>query len=141
MIHLHLSAYDQFARVTIETNRAYSVWQVQSLHRDIISKSQNFWHWSYSSYKFEKPWSASYHSHINLAWLCNLRLDYSKTFGGFSCLHVVFMFVEFLIKKFFQIFSAKTGFTLVHDAFVARRVANNLLDQVFVCKVPGHCID
>ena len=30
-----------------------------------------------------------HHSHINLAWLCNLRSNYSRTFGGFTWLHVV----------------------------------------------------
>ena len=37
--------------------------------------------------------------------------------------------------------SATTRFTPMHDAFVALRVVNNLLDQVFVCQVPAHCID
>ena len=38
----------------------------------------------------KKTWLTSFHSHINLGWLCNLRFDYSKTFGGFAWLHVVF---------------------------------------------------
>ena len=50
------------------------------------------------------------------------------------------MFVELLIKKFFQSYSARTGFTPMHDAFVALRVVNSLLNQVFVCQVPVHCI-
>ena len=29
----------------------------------------------------------------------------------------------------------------MHDAFVALSVANDLIDQVFVCQVPVHCID
>ena len=33
--------------------------------------------------------NTSFHSHINLGWLCNLRFDYSKTFGGFNWLNVV----------------------------------------------------
>ena len=32
-------------------------------------------------------------------------------------------------------------FTPMHDAFVALSVANDLLDQVFVCKFPVHCIN
>ena len=51
------------------------------------------------------------------------------------------MLVEFLIKKFFQSCSDRTGFTLMHDAFVALRVVNDLLDQVFLSQVPVHCID
>ena len=51
------------------------------------------------------------------------------------------MFVEFLIKKFFQSCSARTGFTRMHDVFIALRVVNNLLDQVFVCQVPVHYIN
>ena len=39
------------------------------------------------------------------------------------------MFVEFLIKKFFQSCNARTGFTPMHDSFVALSVANDLLDQ------------
>ena len=49
------------------------------------------------------------------------------------------MFAEFLNKKFFQSCSARTGFTPIHDAFVALRVVNNLLYQVFVCQVQVHC--
>ena len=44
-------------------------------------------------------------------------------------------------KKFFQSCSARTWFTPMHDAFVALSVANDLLDQVFVCQVPVHCVD
>ena len=51
------------------------------------------------------------------------------------------MFVEFLIKKLFQGCSARTGFTPIDDAFVALSVANDLLDHVFVCKVPVRCIN
>ena len=55
------------------------------------------------------------------------------------------MFVESLIKKFFQRCSVRAGFTLMHDAFVAFSVANDqlyvTLDQVFVCQVSIHCID
>ena len=29
----------------------------------------------------------------------------------------------------------------MHDAFVALSVAKDLLDQVFVCQVPVHCIE
>ena len=51
------------------------------------------------------------------------------------------MFIQFLINKLFQNCSARTGFTPMHDAFVALSVANDLLDQVFVCQAPVHCID
>ena len=51
------------------------------------------------------------------------------------------MFVEFLIKKFFQSCSATTEFTPMHDAFVALSVVNDHLDQVFLCQVPVHRID
>ena len=51
------------------------------------------------------------------------------------------MLVEFLIKKFFQSCSKRTGFTPMHDTLLALSVANYLLDQVFVCQVPAHCID
>ena len=54
---------------------------------------------------------------------------------------IIFMFIEFLIKKLFQSCSARTGFRSMHDAFVALSVANNLRDQVFVCHIPVHCID
>ena len=37
----------------------------------------------------KKTWLTSFHPHINIAWLCNLRFDYSKAFGGFAWLHVV----------------------------------------------------
>ena len=52
---------------------------------------------------------------------------------------IIFMFVEFLIKKFFQSCSARTGFTPMNDAFVVLIVAKDLLDQVFLCQVPLHC--
>ena len=42
-----------------------------------------------SPYKFQKTWWTSSHSHINIGWLCNLRFDYSMTFGGFAWLRVV----------------------------------------------------
>ena len=42
------------------------------------------------------------------------------------------MFVEFLIKNFFQSCSARTGFTPMHCASLALKIVNNLLDQVFV---------
>ena len=54
---------------------------------------------------------------------------------------IIFMFFEFLIKKFFQSCSARIGFTPMHDAFVALSVANDLLDQVFVCQAWVRCID
>ena len=44
------------------------------------------------------------------------------------------MFIELLIKKFFQSCSARPGFTPMCDAFAALRVLNNLLDQVFYVK-------
>ena len=50
--------------------------------------SQDFQHWSCSPYKFQKTRWASFNYCINLAWLSNLRFDYSKTFGGLSWLHV-----------------------------------------------------
>ena len=51
---------------------------------------------------------------------------------------IIFMFVEFLIKTFFQSCTTRTGFTPMHDAFVALSVANDLLDQVFACQVSVH---
>ena len=54
---------------------------------------------------------------------------------------IIFMFVQFLIKKLFQSCSARTELTLIHDAIVALRVVNDLLDQVFVCQDPVHYID
>ena len=45
---------------------------------------------------------------------------------------IIFMFVEFLVKKFFRSCKARTGFTPIHDAFVALSVANKILDKVFV---------
>ena len=51
------------------------------------------------------------------------------------------MLVEFLIEKLFQSFSARTELAPMHDAYVARRVVNDPLDQVFVCQVPILCID
>ena len=59
---------------------------VSLLH--IISQSQDFQHWLFSPYKLQKIWLASIHSCINLGRLCNLRLDYSKTFRGVAWLHV-----------------------------------------------------
>ena len=47
---------------------------------------------------------------------------------------IIFMFVEFLIKKFFQSCSARTRFTPMADAFVALSVAKDLLDQVLYVK-------
>ena len=41
------------------------------------------------------------------------------------------MFVDFLNKKLFQSYSTRTGFTSMHDAFVALMVVNNFLNQVF----------
>ena len=51
---------------------------------------------------------------------------------------IIVMFVEFLIKKFFQSCTTRTGFTPMHGAFVALSVANDLLDQVFACQVSVH---
>ena len=53
----------------------------------------------------------------------------------------IFMFIEVLIEKLFQSFSARTGLAPMHDAYVARRVVNHPLDQVFVCQVSILCID
>ena len=53
----------------------------------------------------------------------------------------IFMFIEVLIEKLFQSFSARTGLAPMHDAYVARRVVNDLLDQVFVCQVPILCMN
>ena len=89
MIHLRFFPQDQFARMTMELNGDYSEWRVQCPHLHIISQSQDFQHWSCPPYKFQKTWSASFHSHKNLGWLCNLGFDYSKTFEGFAWLHVV----------------------------------------------------
>ena len=54
---------------------------------------------------------------------------------------IILMFVEFLIKKLFQSCSVRTGFTQMHDVFLALSVANDLLDQVFVYHVPVHGVD
>ena len=54
MIHLCLLAKDQFARMAVELNGDYSVWQVQCLQLHIISQSLYFQHWSSSPYKFQK---------------------------------------------------------------------------------------
>ena len=89
MIHFRLLAYEQFARMTMEPNVNYSVWQVQCLHLHIIFPSKDFQQWSCSPYKLKKTWFKIFHSYINVAWFCNLRFDYSKTFGGFTWLHVV----------------------------------------------------
>ena len=72
MIHLHFWAYDQFVRMTVERNGDYSMCQVQFPQFHIIS--QYFQHWSCSPYKFQKTWSTSFHSHINLAWRCKIWL-------------------------------------------------------------------
>ena len=58
--------------------------------------------------------------------ICSVPRTFIKFF-------IIFMFVEFLIKKFLQSFSARTGLTLIHHKYVALGVANNLLDQVFIC--------
>ena len=42
MIHLHLLAYDQFTRITVERNDDYSVCQVQFANLHI--NSQDFHH-------------------------------------------------------------------------------------------------
>ena len=89
MIHLRLWP---FYEDTVKPNGDYSVWQLQCLHYHIISQSQDFQHWSCSPYKFHKTWSTSFHSHVDLAWLCNLRFDYSKkAFEGFAWLHIVWL--------------------------------------------------
>ena len=44
------------------------------------------------------------------------------------------MFVEFLIKKFIQSCSTRTGLTQIHDAFVALSVANDLVDHSLYIK-------
>ena len=54
---------------------------------------------------------------------------------------LIFMFVEFLIKKLFQSCCARTGFALIHEKFVALSVASDLLNQVFVCQVSVYGID
>ena len=51
------------------------------------------------------------------------------------------MFVEYLIREFSQSCSGRTGFTPMDDVFVALRVVNDLLDQVFVFQIPVYCID
>ena len=88
MIQPCLLAYGQLWRgwqwnemVTSPCNR-YSVPNLRLI-------SQDFEYWSCSLWKFQKAGSTLFHSHINLAWLCNLRFDYSKTFGGFAWTHVV----------------------------------------------------
>ena len=61
----------------IGTKWSLLVWQVQCSYLHIISQSQYFQHWSCSPYKFKKSQSTSFHSHINLGWLGNLRFNYS----------------------------------------------------------------
>ena len=53
---------------------------------------------------------------------------------------IIFMFVEFLIKELLQSCSARTGFAPIRHSFVALRIANDRLDQVFVSQVPVNCI-
>ena len=84
MIHLCLLAEDQFARMTMELNGDYSVWQVQCPHLHIISQPQDFQHWSHSPYKFQKTFSTSFYSHINLGWLCILIFDLTFVTGWFQ---------------------------------------------------------
>ena len=48
---------------------------------------------------------------------------------------IIFMFVEFLIKKLSQSSSARTGFTPMRYAFGALRVVNDLFNRFFVCQV------
>ena len=48
------------------------------------------------------------------------------------------MFVKFLLKKFLQSYSARTGFIPMYDTFVSLRVANNLFDRVFLSPIPLH---
>ena len=85
-----ISTYDSSSLVSLgpihEDDNGTKWWL---LHLHIISQSQDFQHWSCSPYKFQKTWWRSFLSHINLGWLCNLRFDYSKNFGGFAWLHVV----------------------------------------------------
>ena len=75
-------------RVTMEQNADYSVCQTQCPNLYIVSQDFSE-HWSCSLYKFQKIWSTSFNSHINVAWLYNLWFDYSKAFGGFTWLHVI----------------------------------------------------
>ena len=75
MIHLHLVAYDQFLRITLERNDDFSMCQIQYLHLHIVSQDFSK-HRSCSTYALQKIWSTSFHSHINLVWPCNLRFDY-----------------------------------------------------------------
>ena len=48
------------------------------------------------------------------------------------------MFIKFLINKFLQSYSARTGFIPMHHTFVTLRVANNLFDRVFLSRIPLH---
>ena len=73
----------------IGTKWSLLVWQVRCSYLHIISQSQDFQYWSCSPYKFQKAWSTSFHSHMNLEWLCNIRFDYWKNFWGFAWVHVV----------------------------------------------------
>ena len=75
MIHFRLLAYDQFARMTMKPNGDYPTIYISFFNLNIFNTD----HTVLTNSK--KSWSTSFHSHINLAWLCNLRFDYSKTFG------------------------------------------------------------
>ena len=48
---------------------------------------------------------------------------------------IILMFVEFLITKFYHSCNARTWFNPMYDAFVALRLVNDFLDQVFVWQV------
>ena len=86
-----ISTYDSSSLVSLgpirENDNRTKWWLLRVTGR--VSQSQDFQHWSCSLYKFQKTWLASFHTHINLGWLSNLRFDYSQTFGGFVWLHVV----------------------------------------------------
>ena len=41
------------------------------------------------SWQIPKNMTDIIYSHMNIGWLCNLRFDYSETFGGFAWLHVI----------------------------------------------------
>ena len=58
-----------------------------------------FQHWSCFPHKFKKTWSTSFRSHIDLAWLCNLRFDYWKTFGGYAWLHQCHQLIYYCSTK------------------------------------------
>ena len=102
----------------------------------LITVSNNLWSWKFTGVcfftqkiqKWHRNWPKTYCPYRNVPMTVIKFL-------------IIFKFVEFLIKKFFQSCSAKTRVTQMHNSFVALRVVNGLLHQVLACRLPVHCID